>query len=64
MLKNNNKRFPNLETAKIAAIKIANELECNVPIYMAYSDPPGYHLWNGHELLEWIKPDIEIEECY
>jgi|TARA_Y100000310_G_scaffold198664_1_gene198646 hypothetical protein len=60
MLKN--KRFSSIEDARKIAYLEACQLECNVPIYMGYSDPPGYHLWNGHELVEWVNPLIEIED--
>ena len=59
-----NKRFPTIEEARVAANITANELECTVPIYMGYSDPPGYHLWHGNELVEWAKPTIENDDGY
>ena len=58
------KRFPTIVEARIAASKSAQEMECNIPIYLGYSDPPAYHLWQGHELIEWVKPKIENDDGY
>ena len=55
---NNNKRFSSLEEASIAAVVVANVLECNVPIYANYSAPTEYILWNGDEFIEWVKPSF------
>ena len=52
---NSNKRFSTLGEAEVAALKVANILECNVPIY---ADLAKYHLWNGNKFIKWIKPSL------
>ena len=54
-------RFSSLDIARTKAIEIANELECNVPIY--YDEPYYYH-WGGETLIEWVKPNIEDCDGY
>ena len=54
-------RFGNYAIAKLEAQKVANELECNVPIY--FKDKYYYH-WNGDNLIEWVKPNIEDCDGY
>ena len=44
-------------------IKEADNLESRVPIYECYSDPTMYALWNGHNVVEWVDPVIEDDEC-
>ena len=41
-------KFGNYAIAKLEAQKVANELECNVPIY--FKDKYFYH-WNGDDLI-------------
>ena len=60
MLKQSQK-FGNYSVAKIAAQKVANELESNVPIYFKGK---YYYLWDGDELIEWVKPVIENDDGY
>ena len=52
-------KFGNYAIAKLEAQKVANELECNVPIY--FKDKYFYH-WNGDDLIEWVKPVIKLED--
>ena len=54
-------RFPNLKVAKIAAQEVANQMECNVPIYFT---APHYYHWNGEDLIEWVKPVIINDDGY
>tara|TARA_Y100000593_G_scaffold20210_1_gene40587 strand:- start:4219 stop:4401 length:183 start_codon:yes stop_codon:yes gene_type:complete len=54
-------RFSNLILAKRSAQEVANEMECNVPIYYA---APFYYHWIGDELVEWVKPVIENDDGY
>ena len=54
-------RFSELETARVTAQEVADMMECNVPIY--YKEPYYYH-WHGDDLIEWVKPVIENDECY
>ena len=58
------KKFSSIGDARNAAKKTANELECNVPIYLSYTVPTVYHLWHGNELIEWVKPVIEDDDGY
>ena len=53
------KKFGNYAIAKLEAQKVADELECNVPIY--FKDKYFYH-WNGDDLIEWVKPVIKLED--
>ena len=55
------KKFRNYAIGKLEAQKIADELECNVPIY--FKDKYYYH-WNGDDLIEWVKPIIENDDGY
>tara|TARA_A100001011_G_scaffold204306_1_gene212603 strand:- start:653 stop:844 length:192 start_codon:yes stop_codon:yes gene_type:complete len=52
-------RFGNYAIAKLEAQRVANEMECNVPIY--FKDKYYYH-WNGDDLIEWVKPEIEDDD--
>ena len=54
-------KFGNYAIAALEAQKIANELECNVPIY--FKDK-YFYLWNGDDLIEWVKPVIENDDGY
>ena len=54
-------RFSNLSLARLEAQRVANEMECNVPIYFMGN---YYYHWNGDDLIEWVKPEIEDDECY
>ena len=54
-------RFSNISLARLEAQRVANELECNVPIY--YDEPYYYH-WGGETLVEWVKPNIEDCDGY
>ena len=54
-------RFSNLSLAILEAQRVANELECNVPIY---SNGYYYYHWDGDDLIEWVKPVIENDDGY
>ena len=54
-------KFGDYAIAALEAQKIANELECNVPIY--FKDK-YFYLWNGDDLIEWVKPVIENDDGY
>ena len=55
--------FGTIDEARIAAKIQADKLESRVPIYECYSDPTMYALWTGHNVVEWIDPEIEDDEC-
>jgi len=57
-----NKKFPSIDEAKVVALEQATKLESKVPIYMVYSDPTMYCLWQGHEFVEWVTPEYELED--
>ena len=54
-------RFSNISLAILEAQRVANELECNVPIY---SKGYYYYHWDGDDLIEWVKPVIEDCDGY
>ena len=54
-------RFSSLDTARTKAREIADTLECNVPIY---SKGYYYYHWDGDDLIEWVKPNIENCDGY
>ena len=54
-------RFSTLDDARKIAQEVANDMECNVPIYY---DEPSYFHWHGNELIEWVKPVIENDDGY
>jgi len=56
--------FRTIDEARFAAKKEADKLESRVPIYECYSDPTMYALWNGHNVVEWVDPVIEIDDGY
>ena len=55
--------FRTIDEARFAAKKEADKLESRVPIYECYSDPTMYALWTGHNVVEWVDPVIEDDEC-
>ena len=54
-------RFSNYSLARLEAQRVADELECNVPIY---SKGYYYYHWDGDDLIEWVKPNIEDCDGY
>ena len=54
-------RFSNLVTARKAAKEVADNMECNIPIYY---DAPFYYHWIAKELIEWVKPTIINDDGY
>jgi len=54
--------FRTIDEAKVVALEQATKLESKVPIYMVYSDPTMYCLWQGHEFVEWVTPEYELED--
>ena len=54
-------RFSTLDDARKIAQEVANDMECNVPIY---SKGYYYYHWIGDDLIEWVKPVIENDDGY